>query len=98
MNALQSLIPLNEELERRVTEDPLGALAAMTALRRSVHEREREAVFLALEAHSWREVGAALGVSKQAAFQRFGVEWAEMTKARLPKAEWKQTVKDRLTR
>jgi hypothetical protein len=42
-------------------------------------------------------VGKALGVSKQAAFQRFGTEWALMTKAKLPKSSWKQTIKQRLT-
>ena len=82
---------------KRITDDPLGALGAMTMLRRTMHEREREAVFLALDTHSWREVGEALGVSKQAAFQRFGVEWPKLTKERRPTADWKQTVKDRLT-
>ena len=99
MEELQSLAPLDAELEQRIAEDPLGALLAVTALRRRIQEREREAVFRALlEMHSWREVGEALGVSKQAAFQRFGVEWAVITKAQLPKGEWKQVIKDRLTR
>jgi hypothetical protein len=98
MDTLQALPALTEELAQRIDQDPLGALAVMTALRRTIGEREREAVFRALETHSWREVGEALGVSKQAAFQRFGVEWAELTRARLPKGEWKRTVEDRLTR
>jgi hypothetical protein len=98
MDKLESLSQLRAELDDQIAEDPLQALAAMTALRHAIRERERDAVFLALETHSWREVGEALGVSKQAAFQRFGVEWAEMTKARLPKGEWKRTVQDRLTR
>jgi hypothetical protein len=94
---LKSSEPLDAELRRRIAEDPLAALAAMTALRQAIHEREREAVFRALETHTWREVGEALGVSKQAAFQRFGREWALLTKARLPKSAWKQTVKERLS-
>jgi hypothetical protein len=98
MDELKSLAHLDAELEHGIAEDPLGALSAMITVRRAIRERERDAVFLALETHSWREVGEALGVSKQAAFQRFGVEWAQVTKARLPKGEWKQTVRDRLTR
>jgi hypothetical protein len=97
MDDLTSTLPLTAELDRRISEDPLTALAAITALRRAVAERERDAVFRALESHSWREVGEALGVTKQAAFQRFGVEWAELTRARSPK-DWKRTVEDRLTR
>jgi hypothetical protein len=98
MDTLESRTALAAELERRIDEDPLGALTAITSLRRTIGDRERDAVFRALETHSWREVGEALGVSKQAAFQRFGVEWAELTKARLPKGEWKRIVEDRLTR
>ena len=94
---LKSSVPLDAELRHAIAEDPLAALAAMTALRQAIHEREREAVFRALETHTWREVGEALGVSKQAAFQRFGREWALQTKARLPKSAWKQTVKERLS-
>ena len=98
MDDLRSLPPLTAELEQRIEEDPLRALAALTMLRRTIHEREREAVFRALQTHTWREVGEALGVSKQAAFQRFGVEWAQITRAQLPKAEWKRTIEDRMTR
>jgi hypothetical protein len=94
---LESSEALDAELRRCIEEDPLAALAAMTELRQAVHEREREAVFRALETSTWREVGEALGVSKQAAFQRFGREWALLTKARLPKSAWKQVVKERLS-
>jgi hypothetical protein len=98
MDYLRTLQPLTAELDELIADDALEALAAMTELRRAIHEREREAVFRALETHSWREVGASLGVSKQAAFQRFGVEWAQITQAQSPKGEWKRTVEDRLTR
>ena len=97
VTGLESSEGLDAELRRCIEEDPLAALAAMTKLRQAVHEREREAVLRALETHTWREVGEALGVSKQAAFQRFGREWALLTKARQPNAAWKQTVKERLS-
>lgn len=88
---------LDAELRQRIAEDPLAALSAMTKLRRELAERERDAVFLALETHSWREIGEALGISKQAAFQRFGKEWLTMTRAKLPKSAWKRAVKDRIS-
>ncbi len=89
---------LEADLRARIAEDPLGALAAITELRQAIKEREREAVLRALETHSWREVGEALGVSKQAAFQRFGREWVRMAHANLPAAALEQTIKDRLNR
>jgi len=88
---------LDAALRQRIADDPLSALSMITELRSEIAQREREAVMRALEEHTWREVGAALGVTKQAAFQRFGTEWALATKARLPKAAWKQTIKQRLT-
>jgi hypothetical protein len=88
---------LDVALRQLIVDDPLTALSVITELRSELAQREREAVMHALEEHTWREVGAALGVSKQAAFQRFGSEWALATKARLPKSTWKQTIKQRLT-
>ena len=88
---------LDRALQSAIAADPLSALVAITDVRTLVGTREREAVFGALETHTWREVGAALGVSKQAAFQRFGKEWAVSTRARLPKQEWRDTVKRRLS-
>jgi predicted hydrocarbon binding protein len=89
---------LDAELRARIAEDPLRALSRITELRHAIQEREREAVFRALERHSWREVGEALGVSKQAAFQRFGRDWVRMAHATLPAAALEQTIKDRLDR
>lgn len=97
MADLESFRALDVELRQCIADDPLAAVIAITSLRGAIHEREQDAVFQALETHTWREVGEALGVSKQAAFQRFGPEWAVATKARLPKAAWRQAVKDRLS-
>ena len=89
---------LGAELRARIVEDPLRALSLITELRHAIQGHEREAVFRALETHSWREVGEALGVSKQAAFQRFGREWVRMAHASLPDSALEQTIKDRLSR
>jgi hypothetical protein len=96
MSTEESAQTLDATLRQLIADDPLTALSVITALRSEIAQREREAVMRALEEHTWREVGAALGVSKQAAFQRFGEEWALMTKARLPKAAWKQRIKQQL--
>jgi hypothetical protein len=93
---MESAKALDAELRELIADDPLSALRVITDLRSAIAQVEREAVMRALEEHTWREVGEALGVSKQAAFQRFGKEWALATTARLPKREWKQTIKQRL--
>ena len=98
MDDITSAAALEAELGQLIAEDPLAALSSITALRRAVQAREREAVFAALETHSWREVGAALGVSKQAAFQRFGREWVQVAHATLPPSVLHRTIKERLTR
>jgi len=97
MTTPEAATVLAAELRQLIEDDPLAALSIITELRATIAEQEREAVMRALEDHTWREVGKALGVSKQAAFQRFGTEWALMTKAKLPKSAWKQTIKQRLT-
>jgi hypothetical protein len=97
MSIAESANALDVELRQLIADDPLAALSRITELRSEIAQREREAVMRALEEHTWREVGKALGVSKQAAFQRFGKEWALTIKARLPKGTWKQTIKQRVT-
>lgn len=98
MDELHGQAELERELGRRIDENPLDALTTITALRRAIGEHERAAVFRALETHSWREVGEALGVSKQAAFQRFGRDWVRAAHATLPASALERTIKDRLTR
>ena len=59
-----------EAIQREI-ELPLRGLREVTALRHTLREVERE---LALEARrtgsSWREIGDALGLSRQAAYTR----------------------------
>jgi hypothetical protein len=74
---------LDVELEGAIAADPLDALTGITDIRAVVASRERDAVRRALADHTWAEVGRALGVSKQAAFQRFGKEWVTEAKAEI---------------
>jgi hypothetical protein len=62
---------LSRQLAEAIAADPLGALPTITALQRETNEHLREAVRHAAPNSSWREIAAALGVSKQAAHQRF---------------------------
>ncbi len=67
-------------LPERRAEDPLRALRAAHALRIVLDLGEGDAVRHARQArktgsgiYSWSEIGEALGISKQAAQQRFGL-------------------------
>jgi hypothetical protein len=71
---------LNERLDTLLADDPLGALTAIGGVQRDVAARRGKAVRLAVQRHSWAEIGAALGVTKQAAHQKFAKEWAETLK------------------
>jgi hypothetical protein len=84
---------LDTQLEEVVGTDPLAALEAITSIRAVVAERERSAVMAALSGHTWREIGDALGVSKQAAFQRFGKDWIVASRSTLSGPDFKRTVK-----
>ena len=96
MDSTKLFETLNAEFSQYVAEDPLAAVSVAAELKRALSEKEREAVFLALEQHSWREIGEALGVSKQAAFQRFGKEWVKRQVRLQNTPELKKTIKDRL--
>jgi hypothetical protein len=67
---------LDHDLTAAVAADPLAALTAIGEVRRDLEARERDAVRAAIQRHSWSEIGAALGVSKQAAHQRLAKAWA----------------------
>jgi hypothetical protein len=64
-----------EQLSRQLTEaiaaDPIAALPVITALQKQTEEHLREAVRQAALSSSWREIATGLGVSRQAAHQRF---------------------------
>ena len=74
---------LGREIDAALAEDPLAALAAIGAVQRDVASRQGAAVRVAVQRHTWAEIGAALGVSRQAAHQKFAREWAETLKNEL---------------
>jgi FixJ family two-component response regulator len=88
---------IDTKLREATTKDPLTVLADIAAIRATLAEREHDAVRSAIEQHTWREIGEALGVSKQAVFQRFGREWVTTRKASMTKADFRQEVKRRLS-
>jgi hypothetical protein len=71
---------LDEHLSAAVAADPLDALTSIGAVQRDVDAHQRRAVRAAVQHHSWTEIGEALGVSKQAAHQKFAKEWANELK------------------
>jgi MoxR-like ATPase len=62
---------LSRQLTGAITTDAIGTLPIITALQKETDEHLREAVRQAALISSWREIATALGVSKQAAHQRF---------------------------
>jgi hypothetical protein len=64
---------LSRQLTEAIATDPIGALPIITSLQRDADEHLREAVRQAAQSSSWREIAAGLGVSKQAAHQRFRI-------------------------
>ncbi len=62
---------LSQQLTEVIATDPIAALPIITALQAEIDGHLREAVRRAALSSSWREIATALGVSKQAAHQRF---------------------------
>jgi hypothetical protein len=71
---------LNRQLDDVLTREPLAALSAIGGVQRDMAARQGPAVRVAVQRHSWAEIGEALGVSKQAAHQKFAKEWARTLK------------------
>jgi hypothetical protein len=69
-------VALDRALNSTIGTDPLAALAAIGQTQRDLDASERAAVRAAIQRHSWAEIGAGLGVSKQAAHQRLAKAWA----------------------
>jgi hypothetical protein len=75
-NIAQIRAALDRALRNTIATDPLAALTAISQTQHDLDASERTAVRAAIQRHSWTEIGAALGVSKQAAHQRLAKAWA----------------------
>lgn len=75
IDAMDDLLATRELLSRQLVEaiatDPIGVLPTIVALQKDADAHLREAVRGAARSSSWRAIADALGVSKQAAHQRF---------------------------
>jgi len=68
-------------IEERISEltmlSPLDALSSAATLQQQADTLLQRAVESAIGTHSWAEIGAALGISKQAAHQKYVKSVAE---------------------
>jgi hypothetical protein len=78
-NATREL--LSRQLTEAIDRDPLAALPTIVAVQRDTDQLLREAVRRAALTSSWRTIAAELGVSKQAAHQRFKAYAKDVTEA-----------------
>lgn len=67
--------------------ESLHAVRRSAALQRELATQQRETVVRAAERHTWSEIGAALGVSKQAAHRKFVTALAEELKVQHGRAK-----------
>jgi hypothetical protein len=71
LNATREL--LSRQLAEAIASDAIGVIPSIAALQKETEEYLRVAVRQAASGSSWSEIATALGVSKQAAHQRFRV-------------------------
>lgn len=74
---------LDDHLSEAIATDPLAALTLISTVQDDVDDHRRGAVRAAVGKHSWAAIGEALGVSRQAAHQKFAKEWAHELKEEL---------------
>jgi hypothetical protein len=81
---MDDITPTREQLDHKlkaaIAADPLAALTAIGEIQRDLETRELDAVRVAIQHHSWMQIGAAIGVSKQGAHQRLAKAWATQMK------------------
>jgi hypothetical protein len=75
-------------LASKILDDPLRALSAAARLERLARTLAEHAAAAAIDAGmSWRDIGAAYGISKQAAHQRFARHVRRLSRAAAVSAE-----------
>ncbi len=77
LNATRQL--LSRQLDEAIATDPLAAVSTIAALQRETDKHLKDAVRLASLDASWSEIASGLGVSRQAAHQRFKTYAKEVT-------------------
>ncbi len=77
LNATRQL--LSRQLDEAIATDPLAAVSTIAALQRDTDKHLKDAVRLASLDASWSEISSGLGVSRQAAHQRFKTYAKEVT-------------------
>jgi len=86
MDVHDTCAALDRQIGEEVAYDPLRALSAIGQARQIIDTQQRRAVRAALKGHSWAEIGAAMGVTKQAAHQKFARAWIEEIEAEVKAA------------
>ena len=63
----------HEEIQTTGTDDPVGGLLAVLALRRLAERLEAQQVAIARDqGWSWQQIGDALGVTRQSVHAKYG--------------------------